>query len=36
MQHMQHVAYVARVAATLLHVADSCNKNIDTAEHFSL
>ena len=31
MQHMQHVANVVRVAATLLHVADSCNKSIDTA-----
>ena len=31
MQHMQHVACVASVAATLLHVADSCNKTIHTA-----
>ena len=31
MQQMQHVACVASVAATLLHVEDSCNKSIDTA-----
>ena len=30
-QAMQHMQHVACVAATLLHVADSCNKTIHTA-----
>ena len=30
-QAMQHMQHVASVAATLLHVADSCNKTIHTA-----